>query len=163
MRHLLIVSVAIPLLFSMSCGARECSPDVLKTEAVYLEHLGDSDKPIYPLVIALKRPNDKELRCAVPNLWMSAEVFAVSAEELEQAVKLVRQRKPSQTSTTQMRKASGGGKERFGYVLVPSPDRLETGLLDLPQSHELLGDLAAYFNHRRPELYDRLSAINRRF
>jgi hypothetical protein len=45
---------------------------VIKTPAVYLEHIGDEDKPIYPIVMAASRPNEQELGCAYD--WEGVEV-----------------------------------------------------------------------------------------
>jgi hypothetical protein len=63
----------------------------MKTPAVYLEHIGDEDKPIYPIVIAASRTNEQELGCAmIGREWRSAGVFLVREDELAQVNKLLK-------------------------------------------------------------------------
>ena len=131
-----------------------CKSEVLKTPAVYLDHIGSSDKSIYPIVIATSRPNEQELR-RVSSLWRSAEVFLVKDEELAQATKLLRGTKPGGEPT--------GQPGEFRYFLVSKLGTVESGILEPTQSHETFAALAAYFDGRQPELHERLTFTNERF
>ena len=150
------------LAVTTTCIAVGCKSEMLKTPAIYVEHLGDSDKPIYPIVIATKRPSERELRCAVPSL-LSVEVFIVTEEELAQATKILKQYSPNGSSTANLREGRGGGEQRFGYVVVSKLGRRESGILDLTQSHDLFAALATYFDGRQPRLHDHLTVTIRRF
>jgi hypothetical protein len=132
-----------------------CTSEVLKTPAVYLVHIGNSDKPIFPIVIATGRPNEQELRCAALSLWRSPEVFLVSDEELAQGTKLLKGNKNDGEGT-----AHSG---EFRYVLVSKLGTVESGILDRTQSHEIFASLATYFDGGQPELHEHLTVTNRRF
>jgi hypothetical protein len=139
--------------FAAVIAAGQCKPTDLRTPAVYLEHLGDSDKPIFPIVIATAPPPEQELHCALPSMWMSAEVFVVADEEFAQAARLTRQ--------------GGSADEKAGftgflYRIVSKPAATETGLLDLKRSEQLLGALASYFKGRQPRLQHHLEVTLRR-
>jgi len=131
-----------------------CASEVLKTPALYLEHIGDEDKPIEPIVIAASRPNERELGCAViGSSWRWAAVFLVKEEELAQANKLLKGSKSGGEGTAQPRE--------FRYVLVSKLGTVESGILDPTQSHDTIAALAAYFDGRQPELHEHLT--NQRF
>jgi hypothetical protein len=146
---------ALILMWLMSTNGRllGCTSEVWKTPALYLEHIGDEDKPIYPLVIAASRPNERELGCAVDRLWMSPEVFLVKDEELAEASKLSKGSNPGREETAEPRE--------FRYVLVSKPGIVESGFLDGTQSHEFFTAMATYFDGRQPELHEHLTS--RRF
>lgn len=131
-----------------------CKSDVMKTPAVYLEHIGDEDKPIYPIVIATSKPSEQELDCGiVGGEWRSAGVFLVREEELAQVNRLLKGSKSVGEGTAQQRE--------FRYVLVSKLGIVESGMLDATQSHETIAALAAYFDGRQPELHEHLT--NRKF
>jgi hypothetical protein len=130
-----------------------CTPETLKTPAVYLEHIGGEDKPIDSIVIAASRPNERELDCGAPRFWTSPRVFLVKDEELAQASKLLKGSRPGVGGTADPRE--------FRYVLVSKPETVESGILDLTQSHEFFTAMATYFNGRQPELHEHLTS--RRF
>ena len=151
---LLICGLILMQLMFTNGRVSRCTSEVLKTPALYLEHIGDEDKPIYPMVIATSRPHEQELGCAViRSLWRSAEVFLVMDEELEQATKLLRRTKHGGEGTAQPRE--------FRYVLVSKLGTVESGILDPTQSHETFAALATYFNGRQPALHEHLTG--RRF
>jgi len=158
----LAIYLVMQLAVTTTCIAAECKFEMLKTPAVYVEHLGDSDKPIFPIVIGTKRPSVQEFRCAVPSL-LSVEVFVVTEEELAQTIKILKQYSPSGDSTTDLREGRGGGEQRFRYVVVPKLGTRASGILDLAESHDFFAALAAYFDGRRPRLHDHLTVTIRRF
>ncbi len=131
-----------------------CKSEVLKTPAVYLDHIGASDKSIFPIVIATSRPNEQELR-RVSISWRSAEVFLVKDEELAQATKMLR-------GTRHVGERTGQPGE-FRYFLVSRLGTVESGIIEPTQSHETLVALATYFDGRQPELHERLTFTNQRF
>jgi len=110
----LLTGAAI-LMWLMSTNGRvlECTSEVWKTPALYLEHIGDEDKPINSIVIAASRPNERELGCAVHRLWMSPEVFLVKDEELAQATRLMRGTKPGGEGTVQPRESGSPHARRM--------------------------------------------------
>ena len=141
----LLICVLI-LMQLMSTNQRNwvgCTPETLKTPAVYLEHIGGEDKPIDSIVIAASRPNERELECGAPRSWMSPRVFLVAEEELAEVNKLVRGSKPGVGGTEDPRE--------FRYVLVSKTGTVESGILDLTQSHEFFTAMATYFNGRQPQ------------
>jgi hypothetical protein len=140
--------------FAATTAAAECKPIDLRTPAVYLSHVGDSDKPIFPIVIAATRPKEQELRCALPGMWLSAEVFVVTDGELAQAATLTKQGEADDAKA---------GFSGFLYLVVLKPAATQTGLLDLGRSRKLFGALAAYFDGREPRLHDHLEVTLRRF
>ena len=157
----LAIYLVMQLAVTTTCIAAECKSEMLKTPAIYVEHTGDSDKPIYPIVIATRRPSERELRCAVPSL-LSVEVFIVTEEELAQAIKILKQYSPSGSSTVNLHK-SRGEEQRFRYALVSKLGTREYGVLDLTQSHDFFAALATYFDGRQPRLHDHLTVTIRRF
>jgi hypothetical protein len=46
---LIICGLILTQLVSTNGHVSVCTSEVLKTPAVYLEHIGDEDKPIYPI------------------------------------------------------------------------------------------------------------------
>lgn len=131
-----------------------CKPEIAKTPAVYIEHVGDEDKPIYPIVLATVRPSKEELRCVEPTDDFKV-VFLVTEEELEHA-------------TEQLKRTRTSGKEtvsgnEFRYVLVLKSGMVESGLLDRGQSKKFLTDLASSAKIRQPQLHDILADTLRRF
>ena len=134
-----------------------CTLEMLKTPAVYLEHIGDEDKPINSIVIAASRPNERELGCGARRLWMSPRVFLVTEEELSEVNKLLKGSKPGEEGTAEPRE--------FRYVLVSKLGAAESGTLDRTQSHEFFTALATYFDGRQPqpELHEYLDFVSRRF
>jgi hypothetical protein len=148
---LVICGLILMLLVSTNGRVAGCTSEVLKTPAVYLEHIGDEDKPIYPIVIAASRPTEQELGCAtIGREWRSAGVFLVSEEELAQVNRLVKGSKLSGEGTAQ--------PKEFRYVLVSKLGTVESGILDPTQSHDALATLAAYFDGRQPELHEHLTS-----
>lgn len=141
--------ILMQLGFTNPRTALGCTPEMLKTPAVYLEHIGDEDKPINSIVIAASRPNERELDCGAPRLAYLPEVFLVKDEELAQVNKLLKGSKPGGEGTAQPRE--------FRYVLVSKSGTVESGILDPMQSDEFLIALATYFDHRQPELHERLT------
>jgi hypothetical protein len=147
---LIICGLILMYFVSTNGHVATCTSEVMRTPAVYLEHIGDEDKPIHPIVIAASRPNEQEFDCAIIGReWRSAEVFLVREEELAQVNKLLKGSK-----------YGGEGKE-FRYVLVAKLGTVESGILDPTQSRETIAALAAYFDGRQPELHEHLT--NRRF
>ena len=130
-----------------------CASEVLKTPALYLEHIGDEDKPINSIAIAASRPNERELGCGARRLWMSPLVFLVKDEELAHVNKLLKGSKPSGDGTAE--------PKEFRYVLVSKLGTVESGILDGTQSHEFITAMATYFDGRQPELHEHLTS--RRF
>lgn len=120
-----------------------CTPETLKTPAVYLEHIGDEDKPIDSIVISASRPNERELECGAPRFRMSPRVFLVTEEELAQASKLLKGSKPGVGGIEDPRE--------FRYVLVSTLGTVESGILDLTQSGEFFTALAIYFDGHQPQ------------
>jgi hypothetical protein len=129
-----------------------CPSEVLKTPAIYLEHIGDEDKPIYPpIVIAASRPTEQELGCAIVGTeWRSAGVFLVREDELPHANVLVKGSTSLSGETPQPRE--------FRYVLVSKLGTVESGILIWTQSHAALTALAAYFDGRQPDLHEHLTS-----
>ena len=151
---LVICGLILMQLMSTNGRVAVCTSAVMKTAAIYLEHIGDEDKPIYPIVIATSRPNEQELGCAmIGREWRSAVVFLVREDELAQANKLLKESKSGGEGTTH--------PKEFRYVLVSKLGAVESGILDPTQSHDALAALAAYFDGRQPELHEHLT--NRRF
>src|SRR5882757_7260275 len=146
----LLTGAAI-LMWLMSTNGRvlECTSEVWKTPALYLEHIGDEDKPINSIVIAASRPNERELGCGAPRLWYRPEIFLVKDEELEHVNKLLKGSKPGGEGTAQPRE--------FRYVLVSKFGTVESGILDQTRSNEFFIALATYFGHRQPELHEHLT------
>jgi hypothetical protein len=138
---LICVLILIQLLSPNQRNWVGCTPEVLKTPALYLEHIGDEDKPIASIVIAATRPNERELECGAPRFWMSPRVFLVADEELAEASKLLKGSKP------------GGEREprEFRYVLVSKLGKVESGMLDGTQSGEFFTSVATYFDGRQPQ------------
>jgi len=130
-----------------------CTSEVWKTPALYLEHIGDEDKPINSIAIAASRPNERELGCGARRLWMSPLVFLVKDEELAHVNKLLKGSKPSGDGTAE--------PKEFRYVLVSKLGTVESGILDGTQSHEFITAMATYFDGRQPELHEHLTS--RRF
>jgi hypothetical protein len=128
-----------------------CTPGAMKTPAVYLEHIGDEDKPINSIVIAAKRPSERELGCGALRLWIPLRVFLVNDEELAEVSKLLKGTKHSGNGAADPRE--------FRYVLVSKPGAVESGILDGTQSGEFFTALATYFNdrHPQPELHEYLA------
>lgn len=148
---LIICGLILVHLVSTNGHVATCTSEVMRTPAVYLEHIGDEDKPIYPIVIATSRPNEQEFDCAIVGReWRSAGVFLVRKEELAQVNKLLKGSKFGGEGTAQPRE--------FRYVLVSKLGTVETGILDPIQSHETIAALAAYFDGRQPELYEYLTS-----
>jgi hypothetical protein len=151
---LIICGLILMHLVSTNGHVTTCTSEVMRTPAVYLEHIGDEDKPIYPIVIATSRPNEQEFDCAIIGReWRSAEVFLVREEELAQVNKLFKGSKSGGERIAQPRE--------FRYVLVSKIGTVESGILDPTQSHETIAALAAYFDGRQPELHEHLTS--RRF
>ena len=151
---LTICGLVLTYLVSTNGHVAVCTSDVMKTPALYLEHVGDEDKPIYPIVIATSRPNEQELDCAVVGReWRSAQVFLIREEEFRQVNKLLKGAKSSGAGTAK--------PTEFRYVLVSKLGTVESGILDWTQSHATIEALAAYFDGRQPELHEHLT--NRRF
>jgi len=150
----LLTGAAI-LMWLMSTNGRvlECTSEVWKTPALYLEHIGDEDKPINSIAIAASRPNERELGCGARRLWMSPLVFLVKDEELAHVNKLLKGSKPSGDGTAE--------PKEFRYVLVSKLGTVESGILDGTQSHEFITAMATYFDGRQPELHEHLTS--RRF
>jgi len=86
---MVLICGLIQFLATTSLVLPGCKSEVLKKPAVYLDHIGASDKSIFPIVIASSRPNEQELR-RVSISWRLGEVFLVKDEELVQATKLLR-------------------------------------------------------------------------
>jgi hypothetical protein len=147
---LLICVLILMLLMSPNPrGALGCTPEMWETPALYLEHIGAEDKPINSIVIATGRPNERELDCGAPRLPYRPEVFLVKDEELAQVNRLLKEGKPNGEGTEEPRE--------FRYVLVSKSGTVESGILDPTQSDEFLIALATYFDHRQPEVHERLT------
>src|SRR5258705_10361357 len=144
----LLICVLI-LMQLMSPNPLGCTPEMLKTPAVYLEHIGDEDKPINSIVIAASRPTERELACGAPRLWDRPEIFLVKDEELEHVSKLLKGSKPGGEGTAQPREVR--------YVLVSKFGTVESGILDQTRSNEFFIAVATYFGHRQPELHEHLT------
>jgi len=148
---LIICGLILMHLVSTNGHVAACSSEVMRTPAVYLEHIGDEDKPIYPIVIATSRPKEQELDCAIIGReWRSAGVFLVKEEELAQVNKLFKGSKSGGEGTAKPRE--------FRYVLVSKLGTVESGILDPTQSHETIAAMAAYFDGRQPELHEHLTS-----
>jgi hypothetical protein len=148
---LVICGLILMRLVSTNGRVAACTSEAMKTPAVYLEHIGDEDKPINPMVIATSRPTEQELGCAmIGTEWRSAVVFLVREDELVHANKLVKE-------TTSGGEGTARPKE-FRYLLVSKPGTVESGILDPTQSHETLAALAEYFDGRQPELHEYLTS-----
>lgn len=151
---LVICGLILMQLMSTNRHVSVCTSEVLKTPAVYLEHIGDEDKPIYPIVIATSRPTEQEFDCAITGRqWRLAGVFLVREEELAQVNKLLKRSKSGGAGTAR--------PKEFRFVLVSKLGAAESGILDPTQSHETFAALAEYFDGRQPELHEHLT--NRRF
>jgi hypothetical protein len=147
-------AILMQLMSTNKLTVARCTSEALKTPAVYLEHIGDEDKPILPIVIAASRPNDLELGCLEDSQWRPAKVFLARDEELAQASKLLKGAK------------HGGGTAQpreFRYVLVSKPGTVESGILDPTQSDEIFAALATYFDRRQTELHEHLTDPRRWF
>lgn len=148
---LIICGLILMQLVSTNGHVATCTSEVMRTPAVYLEHIGDEDKPIYPIVIATSRPNEQEFDCAIIGReWRSAGVFLVREEELAQVNKLLKGSKSGGEGTAQPRE--------FRYVLVSKLGTVESGILDSTQSTETIAALATYFDGRQPELHEHLTS-----
>ena len=126
----------------------KCITDVLKVPAVYLDHTGDQDKSIAPVVLAIERPTEQELRCTVI-MWASPKLFLVTEEEIAQVKKML--------------KPNGNSGNEFECVVVSKRGTVETGSLDRPQAEAFFSALIRYFDGRRPELHDYLSDVVQKF
>lgn len=148
---LVICGLILMRLVSTNGRASACTSEVMKTPAVYLEHIGDEDKPIYPIVIAASWPTEQELGCAMIGMeWRSAGVFLVREDELAHVNGLVK-------GSTSLGRGTPQSRE-FRYVLVSKIGTVESGILDPTQSHEALAALATYFDGRQPELHEHLTS-----
>lgn len=56
------------------------------TTAIYLQHVGPSDKPIFPVVICATKPNDAELALALGDEAPLAGVVTVSQSDLRKSL-----------------------------------------------------------------------------
>jgi hypothetical protein len=131
---------------------RPCPIGVLKTPAIYVEHVADEDKPIDPLVIASQPLGDLEL-CAgtiKPSLRRATRVHVVDDEELAQAMRILEMN------------TGDSGESEFRYVLVKKGQSPQSGSLDLQHSRLLLRELTTYFTRRRPDLNHELNRLSRR-
>jgi hypothetical protein len=144
---LICVLILIQLMAPNPLG---CTPETLKTPAVYVEHMGGGDKPIDPIVIATRRPSDRELSCWVRRFRMFPEVFLVTEEELAEVNKLLKGSKPGGAGIAEPRE--------FRYVLVSKLAAVESGFLDGTQSHEFYAAMATYLDGRQPELHEYLTS-----
>jgi len=151
-RLALVIYVIVQLIGTMAFASTWCGGDVLKTPAVYFEFIGESDKPIYPIVIAVRRPRTAELKCALPSLDpLGAAVFVVDQKELADVDNLV-ESAPNESKSS---------KAEFSCVVLKM-DSVKKFRLDLGASKKLFANLRAYFGDRNPELRDRLETLVRR-
>jgi len=131
-----------------------CNSGTLTTQSIYLEHIGDEDKPVYPIVIAPTRPSEHEIRCALVRSWYFMDVqdfvFVVRTEDFDHVAKLLQQAKRSPKGTESARE--------FRCVLVPEHGTPESGVFDLQQSTEFFTALVAYSDRRLPELHEQLTS-----
>lgn len=146
---LICALILMQLGFTNPRTALGCTPEVLKTPAVYLEHIGDEDKPINSIVIAASRPNERELGCGAPRLWYRPKIFLVKDDELAHVNQLLKGSKPGGEGKAEPRE--------FRYVLVSKFGIVESGILDQTRSNEFFIALATYFDHRQPELHEHLT------
>ena len=158
-RNVLMVCMLAQVFSLLACKRGPCDPAAaLKTPALYLQHVGDEDKPIKPIVLVLgtERPTISEFQCATPTPLISAErnMYALTNEEFLNAVKIIDQFKDAKPP------ADGG---EYRYVLVRGPGTLQMGRLDRDQSKLLFAALQTYFKERKPEVYTVLSEANRMF
>lgn len=153
-------SVLLPLVVlalltwnDITAAFARCPADVLKTPAIYIEHTGDSDKPIDPIVIATQPPDGGELCAAImePSSRHSTHVYLVNDDELAQS-----------TTILEMHEGNTAGVSEFRYVAVRQGKSFQSGSLDLEHSRKLVTALAAYFAGRRPNLNEQLNQLRRR-
>jgi len=145
---LVICLIAVTTCYFAGCGR------ALKIPAAYIEHTGDEDKPVDPIVIATRRPSEREIRRALTpkgarlNL-MFVHVFLVKDEELAQVGKLVRESLASTKPTDHL--------NDFRYVIVSGNREVEISSLDYQRSRQLFAALTSYFDGRQPQLHEYLT------
>ena len=143
----------------LACKRGSCDPAVaLKTPALYLEHVGNEDKPIEPIVLVpgTRRPTTSEFQCATPTPFIAPErhMYTVTREEFSNAVKVIDDLKDAKPPE---------GRGEYRYVLVRGPGVVRIGRLDRDQSKSLFAVLQMYFKDRNPEVYKAISDANRMF
>lgn len=150
-RRTLLIHAIISLVSTMAFASTECDRDVLKTPAVYFEFVGMSDKPIYPIVIAVREPSTQELTCALKSqLRSGAMVFVVDQKSLADADKLI------ESSFDQGKSEN----PTFMCVLVKAASVRRSGL-GYTASKKLFADLRSHFSNHH-ELHARLETLLRR-
>jgi hypothetical protein len=133
--------------------AHACRTDVLKTPALYLEHTGDEDKSIYPIVLATRTPKDAEVCAAIiePSARRWSHVYLVNDNELAQSLQMLETYADNTTATSE-----------FRYVAVEQGRSTRAGSLDFEHSRKFINDLATYFSERRPDLDEKLNELRHR-
>jgi hypothetical protein len=137
-----------------ACLAADCEAKDLSTKAVYIEHLGDQDKPFYPIVIAAARPSPEELHCASTDK-LSPRVYLVKAQELAETIKILKAHASTDRSGNPV-------QQGLRCIIVSKKGTLATEIFDLVPSREVISELTAYFTGKQPKLSIALDSWNRR-
>ncbi len=146
-------SAPLKLTLKMPCLMMAPETGAMRTPAIYLEHVGDEDKPIYPVVIATARPSDCEIQQAIIHRtsWSRAKVFVVNADEFEKASNILAVGSDSTSDSAECR-----------YVAVATGASVKTGFRSWDRAIKLVSDLSASFKDRQPELQQELTYFLRR-
>ncbi len=148
----LVIYAIIQLVGTMVFASTWCGSHVLKTPAVYFEFVGAIDKPIYPLVIAVREPSTAELNCSLPSFLRREDVvFVVDQKELADVDNLI-ESGPNESKSSEA---------EFNLVVVKT-DSVKRFRLDLAASKKLFANLRAYFDDRNPRLRDCLETLVKR-
>ena len=148
-----VIYSLIQIVGSMAFANPLCGDDALKNPAAYFEFVGVmSDKPIYPIVIAVREPSLSELNCALESaLRNGAQVFVVDPKELARVHAFV--------ESDSLRSKADETEFRSVIVKANSVTRFE---LNRAAANKLFADLEQYFRDRQPKLHDRLETLLRR-
>ena len=85
------VLTAFMMLSAVSGGVPQRTPPALPLRAIYILHLGESDKPLWPFVLALEEPQPSDVaRILQEPFWRHADIFVVPARMLEDVARIVR-------------------------------------------------------------------------
>jgi hypothetical protein len=96
--RLLAVAVATTALLSATHARTQSVPPAAQSPlTIYFLHVGESDKPLSPFVLAAEAPSASDLARLLPEpLWRYASVFVLRAEDLLQVERFLRAAQPAQ-------------------------------------------------------------------
>jgi hypothetical protein len=84
------VLTTLMMLPAISAGGAQHTPPPLPPQAIYILHIGESDKPLWPFVLAVKKPQAADLANMFQEpFWRHANVFVVPTQTLEDAARIM--------------------------------------------------------------------------